>query len=139
MKRGYTIIDTTITLSLISILSAVTMPRISGMLDAIKVRGAVSDAESLFDAARHLAISHGSQMIVEIDGGRRVISVRAGTDTLKKRDFGEAYGVDLTTNRLTMSYSPIGFGYGAANLSLVIRRNGAVDTVVVSRLGRVRD
>ncbi len=139
MKRGYTIIDTTITLSLISILSAVAMPRISGMLDAIKVRGAVSDAESLFDAARHLAISHGSQMVVEIDGGRRSISVRAGADTLRKRDFGEAYGVELTTNRLSMSYSPIGLGYGAANLSLLIRRNAAVDTVVVSRLGRVRD
>jgi hypothetical protein len=37
-----------------------------------------------------------------------------------------------------MSYAPTGMGYGAANLSVVVRRNAAVETVYVSRLGRVR-
>jgi hypothetical protein len=37
-----------------------------------------------------------------------------------------------------MSYSATGLGYGAANLSVFVRRNDSVDTVFVSRLGRLR-
>jgi hypothetical protein len=46
--------------------------------------------------------------------------------------------VVLSASRARVVYSASGFGYGAANLSVVVRRNSAVDTVFVSRLGRVR-
>jgi hypothetical protein len=37
-----------------------------------------------------------------------------------------------------VTYSPTGLGFGASNLTLVITRRQTTDTVVVSRLGRVR-
>jgi hypothetical protein len=64
--------------------------------------------------------------------------VSVGGDTLRKRDIGAAHDVLLLATRTRMSYSATGIGYGAANLSVVVRRNRAVDTVFVSRLGRVR-
>jgi hypothetical protein len=64
--------------------------------------------------------------------------VSLGTDTVRKRDIGAEHGVELSATRVRMSYSAMGIGYGAANLSAVVRRRSAVDTVFVSRLGRVR-
>jgi hypothetical protein len=37
-----------------------------------------------------------------------------------------------------MVYDPRGLGFGAANLSLVLSRGDAADTLTVSRLGRVK-
>ena len=50
----------------------------------------------------------------------------------------EVIAAAVATNRDSMVYDARGIGYGASNLSVVIRRGRAVDTVVVSRLGRVR-
>jgi Tfp pilus assembly protein FimT len=130
--------DVTIALCILSILSAITVPRAVSFLDAIHVRGAVVEIESMFATARHLAIARAEQVAVDIDTDRATIYVTASTDTLRKRQIGTEHGVTLTTTRARMAYSATGVGYGAANLSVVVRRNLAVDTVVVSRLGRVR-
>jgi hypothetical protein len=75
---------------------------------------------------------------VEIDPTVQSINISVGSDTVRKRDIGAAHDVQLAATRSRMSYSATGMGYGAANLSVVVRRNSAVDTVFVSRLGRVR-
>ena len=49
-----------------------------------------------------------------------------------------AHGVTLSATRDSMAYAPNGLGYGASNLSIIVRRGAVTDTVVVSRLGRVR-
>jgi len=57
---------------------------------------------------------------------------------VRRHDIGAEHDVQLSASRVRMSYSPTGIGYGAANLSVVVRRSAVVDTVFVSRLGRVR-
>ncbi len=137
-KSGFTIIETTVTLSVIAILSAIVLPKASGFIDAIEVRGAVTEAEALFSTARHVAIARGSQTTLEINAGLGVMSLRVGRDTLQLRELERAHGVALRTTRASIVYSPTGVGYGAANLTLTISRNLAADTIFVSRLGRVR-
>jgi hypothetical protein len=46
--------------------------------------------------------------------------------------------VSLGTTRDSIVFDARGLGYGAANLTLVARRGSAAETLVVSRLGRVR-
>ncbi len=137
-RRGTTIIELTLALSLISILSALAYPRMGRLLDGIHVRGATTEIHSLFTAARHHAITRAERVTVQIDTARAAIALVAGSDTLRAREFGETHGVALAANRASFAYSPIGIGYGAGNMTIVIRRNARVDSLFISRLGRVR-
>ena len=137
-RRGFTIVETTLVLALSSALAAIALPRAWSFIDRIEVRGAVTEIESMFSLARHTAIARGSQVALDIDAPRKIVSIRSGIETIATREVGLAHGVDLSTNRTSITYSPIGVGYGAANFSLIVSRGRIVDTVVVSRLGRVR-
>ena len=137
-QSGFTIVESTIVLALIAALTAITVPRAARFIDSIEVRGAVTEIESMFSLARHTAIARGAQTALDIDIPGRSMSIRSGTEVLRTREVGAAHGVNLSANRTSITYSPIGVGYGAANFSLVVSRNRVVDTVVVSRLGRVR-
>ena len=138
MRHAFTIIELTVTLCILSVLSAIAMPWAGKLLDRVHVRGGVMATESLFSAARHIAIARSAQTTVEIDTVYQVVYVSVGADTVRSGQIGTDHGVRLSASRLRMSYSPTGMGYGAANLSVVVRRNAAVDTVFVSRLGRLR-
>jgi Tfp pilus assembly protein FimT len=137
-RAGFTIIETTIVVAFAAALMAIGLPRAWRFIDAIEVRGAVTEIESMFSLARHVAISRGQQVTLDIDIGARAVSIRAGPDLIRTREVGLAHGVSLASNRTSITYSPIGVGYGASNFSLIVSRNRAVDTIVVSRLGRVR-
>ena len=138
IRRAFTVIELTVTVCILCVLSAIVMPLAGKLLDRVRVRGAVVEIQSLFSAARHIAIARSSQATVEVDTVAQTIYVTVGVDTLRKREIGPEHGVRLSTTRERMSYSATGVGYGAANLSVAVRRNDSVDTVFVSRLGRLR-
>lgn len=138
MRSAFTIIETTLAICLIGILAAIATPRVSRLLDAIEVRQASIEVATLFSSARHLAIARAAQATVDIDTARKVMTVRIGEDTLRRRELGREHRIELKANRAGMSYSPIGIGYGAANVTVVVKRNASIDSIVVSRLGRVR-
>jgi Tfp pilus assembly protein FimT len=130
--------EITIALSVLSILTAIAVPQAGKLIDRIQVKGAVADIESAFSGARHIAIARSAPSTVEIDTASRRIYVSVEGDTVRRRDVGVEHGVSLSSTRTRMTYAATGMGYGAANLSVVVRRSLAVDTVFVSRLGRLR-
>lgn len=138
MRNAFTIIESTLAVCLICLLGAIAAPSVSRLLDAIEVREAAIEVETMFSSARHLAIARGALASVEIDTARRVVAVVSGADTLRKRELGKEHRIELKATRSSVSYSPIGTGYGAANVTVIIKRNASFDSVVVSRLGRVR-
>jgi hypothetical protein len=46
--------------------------------------------------------------------------------------------VSMVATRDSMAYLPSGLGYGAANMSVFLERGDRLDTISISRLGRVR-
>jgi type II secretory pathway pseudopilin PulG len=138
MRAAFTIIETTVAICLICLIGAIAAPGVSRLRDAIEVREASIEVETLFSAARHLAIARGAQASVDIDTANRVMSVRIGEAIVRRNELGREHQVELKATRTTVTYSPIGSGYGAANTTIVVKRNASLDSVVVSRLGRVR-
>jgi hypothetical protein len=83
-------------------------------------------------------LSRASRTAITIDTAAASLVVRSFTDTISTRRLGSSHGVSLAASRDSMAYAPNGLGYGASNLTLILRRGTAAETVVVSRLGRVR-
>jgi hypothetical protein len=92
----------------------------------------------VFAAARESAIARRSAVSVSFDTVAGAVEVRSLGAVLLRRSLRAAYGVALAANRDSMVYDPRGLGFGASNLSVVLRKGKAVDTLVVSRLGRTR-
>jgi Tfp pilus assembly protein FimT len=138
VRSAFTIIETTITLCILSVLSAIAMPLAGKLIDRVRVRGAVVEVEAVFGSARHIAISRSEQTDVSIDTAARAIHVSVGADTVRSAELGAEHDVQIGATRTRMTYSPTGVAYGASNLSVFVQRNEAVDTVFVSRLGRLR-
>jgi type II secretory pathway pseudopilin PulG len=137
-SAAFTLLDCVIAITIIGILSSVSIPRAAKFVDSLSVHGAASDAFAVFSAARTAATSGAAQATVDIDTLRTTMIVRTGNDTILKRDLGLAHQVKISATRTSTVFSPNGVGYGAANLTLVLKRGAAVDSLFVSRLGRVR-
>ena len=138
MRHAFTIFELTLTICILSILSAIAMPWAGKLLDRVHVRGAVIEIEALFNSARHVAIARSSQATVDIDTVQATIMVSVGGAAVRIARIGADHDVRIGASRLRVSYSPTGMGYGASNLSVFVRRSSAFDTVFVSRLGRLR-
>ena len=137
-RRAYTLLELLIVLSIIAIVLALTLPRALVVLDRIAVVAAAGDVAVTLSSARTVALAGRSAVAVDVDSASGVIRVRRGAEILWSRNIGRAHGVEVRGSRDSLAYDGRGLGLGAANLSIVLRRRAAVETVFVSRLGRVR-
>ncbi len=123
---------------IVAVMLAVALPRGQRVLDRITVHAAATDVDATLAAARALALAGHASVAVDIDSASGVLRVRRGTEMLLARNVGSAHGVSLSPTRDSLTYDGRGLGRGAANLSIIVRRRTAAETVFVSRLGRVR-
>ena len=138
MRRGTTLAELLVVITIIGILTTFAMPRFAAMIDAIEVRGATSDIAAACALARQLAISHGAITAVDFDTAGAMVTVHRGADTIAVRRLAQLRRVTLTASRDSLAYNAIGIGYAASNLRVIVRRGHAADTLFVSRVGRVR-
>lgn len=125
-------------LAIVGLVTTLVLPSLKRGYDRIAVRGAARDVMMAFFAARSRAIDDARLTAVLVDRrGARVFVVAAG-ETLLTRAIGTVHGVALASTRDSSSYFPTGLGRGGANLSIVLTRGAAAETVLVSREGRVK-
>jgi len=125
-------------LALTAIMLGIAIPRVRLAADRAAVRGAAADIVTTLSTARQLAVSHGDRVAVSINTADGTIRVLRDGDTVSTRSLGRLFGVTLRSSRDSLAYDARGLGSGAANLTLVVLRGITADTVIVSRLGRVR-
>jgi prepilin-type N-terminal cleavage/methylation domain-containing protein len=138
-RSAFTLLEIIVVLTLLSILLGMSLRRIASAADRAAVRAATREAAGIFASARTAAIYRREPVAVTIDTVMGAVSSRSDSVALLRRDLRSAFGVRLSASRDSMAYDARGLGVGAANLSLVIRRGAAAETVFVSRLGRVRE
>lgn len=138
MRRGHSVVELLVVLTIAAVVLALVLPRASTVLDGIAVQSAAGDVAATLGTARSLAMAARAAVAVDVDSSSGVLRVRRGDEMLLSRNVGHAHGVRLRATRDSLAFGPRGLGRGGANLSIVIARGAVRETVFVSRLGRVR-
>lgn len=137
-RPAHTLPELALTLALLALVAAIAAPSLAQGTTNWKVRAAVSDVVNALVLAREAALARGAAATFAVDPARGTIAVTCGRDTLLHRALGASHGVTLAASGDSVRYAPTGLATGLSNLTLLVARGGRVDSVVVSRLGRVR-
>jgi Tfp pilus assembly protein FimT len=124
--------------TIIALIAGVAIPRTRRLLDGIAVQAASDEVVSALELARHSAMARGERVTVLLDTSPAAITTVAGSDTIRYRNERATHGVTFSTSRRSAIYNQLGLGFGVSNLTLRISRGAGADTIMVSRLGRVR-
>lgn len=137
-RKGMTVIEILTVLTIVGTLMAIAIPHGQLMLDRISVHSAAGDLAMTLSSAREFALASRFAVAVDFAGPGGALRVRRGSAVLFTRNIASAHGVELSQTRDSLAFGPLGLGRGAANLSIIVRRRAAAETVFVSRLGRIR-
>ncbi len=137
-RRGTTIVELLVTMAVVGVLTGVAVPRASTLVDRMSVRGATQDVMLALAAARAAASRRGAYASFVADPRTGHVRVVSGGELLLDRDLSRTRGVSLQASRESVTFAPGGLGWGAANTTVIVSRGSRSDTVVMSRLGRVR-
>jgi prepilin-type N-terminal cleavage/methylation domain-containing protein len=136
VRRGTTLIETLVVLALIGIVSGIAWPRLARTAAHAHLHSATAAVISTLGRGRALAMTRRRIVAVTIDSARAAVTVASDADTLVDLLLRSEYGVTISATRDSIAFGPTGRGYGAANTTIVIARDDAADTILVSRLGR---
>ncbi len=136
-RRASTLVELVLTLVLMGIVTAIAVPNVRTILDRMSVRAATQDVVLGLWAARNVAAMRGNYASFIVDSKAGRVRVMSGGDTVFIRDLSGRRGVKVSVSRDSITYSPTGIGYGAANTRIVVSRGRRADTITTSRLGRV--
>ena len=139
MRRGATLVELVMVLTLIGLLSALAAPRVGDWLDRLAVDGAVREAAMFYTAARFGAVLQGSRVRIEFGADSLVAFYERATDSLfLRRDGPSKNRVHLRAWRRVIRILPNGIGSGGSNTTLVFRRGIYAESLTTSRLGRLK-
>ena len=143
-RRGFTLVELSIGLGVIGLLTLLALPRIQQIVDRAEVKSARTATFNHLMAAR-LAAQHGGRLVVfRISSGmvwseaqpRRVPAGLSVRDTLGPViHLAAAYGLNVFSTVDSIVFDPRGLGTGTGKVRLT--RGVATDSVVVSGLGSV--
>jgi prepilin-type N-terminal cleavage/methylation domain-containing protein len=83
VRRGYTLIETTVVLLVLTLAAGVAAPAIGRGLDAIQLRAEVAGVASFLRAARERAITQRHALDVRIDEAGRTLTLNAGDEDVR--------------------------------------------------------
>jgi prepilin-type N-terminal cleavage/methylation domain-containing protein len=140
MARGFSLIELAFVLCIIAVLASIGIPRLQPFLDRIAADRAARDVTTALAVARHGAVLQGMRARLTIDADSlRIDRLEAAGWTPWRRWPGPADSrVQLEVSNPEVVFGPTGMGWGVSNTKVVLRRGSQVETITVSRVGRVK-
>jgi prepilin-type N-terminal cleavage/methylation domain-containing protein len=140
MRRGFSLPELALVVSVAGLLLVIGLPRLRGALDRIAVSRAAGELTTTLAVARHLAISYGMRTRVTIRPDSLAVDSlgRDGWAPWGAFPGPATHGVSLTVSNRVVQYNGIGIGWGLSNTRVVLRRGSHSETITTSRLGRVK-
>ena len=142
-RAGFSLTEMLIVVVIIGLTSLIALPRLNTAFDRSSVGSAKSRLTSLYGSARSVATSanrtgavrrNGNQIYVTASG-RRKPGVGTLDTIVLPADFSTNYGVTLSGTFDSARVASTGLGLDSA--FIVLTKGYAVDTVIISRYGRV--
>jgi prepilin-type N-terminal cleavage/methylation domain-containing protein len=137
-RRAFTLLEMTVVVTVAGLVLAVAAPRFVSLRDSASVHSAMSDLGAAFSLARQSALARRAPVAVVFDTAAGTVELRSAGQVIRHRALETTYGIVLGANRDSAVYDPRGLGYGLSNLTVTVRRGSFVDTLTMSRLGRIR-
>ena len=137
-RRAFSLIELTVVVAIVGLTTVVCLRPVRSWLDRLATRAAVTEASLMVARARDEAIVQHTVVSLRVDTSTGNLTLGARGERFATRPVGQAHGVRLATTRDSIAFDVRGLGYGPANLTLIVRRGAAANTLVVSRLGRAR-
>jgi len=139
MRRGVTLIEMLMVLAVIGLLAGWAVPKVSAWTDWLAVEGASREVSTVYAAARFAAAQRGTRIRVQFAPDSLRAVFEGIHDSLFRVRPGPLWrGVSLHTSQAVVRIGSSGYGWGAGNTTIVLQRNKVVDSIIISRLGRVR-
>jgi prepilin-type N-terminal cleavage/methylation domain-containing protein len=140
MRRGFSLTELAVALAIVGIVTAITLPRVSSLLDRLAVERAATQVTTALAVARNAAVMTAThaRLLIAADS-LRIDRWDGGEWAALKRWAGpEEGGVAAVISNPVVEFGPLGVGWSAANTRVVLTRGLQSATITTSRLGRVK-
>mgnify|MGYP001546064634 CR=1 len=141
MRNGFTLPEMAVTLVLVAILTGITAPTLVAAADRGAVRMGLAQLKGAHQEARLAAVLEDRLAVLTVDSDALTLRMISGTDTVVRwRRIGPTgWGVTLVGGERSFRFSPLGYSTGASNATLRLEKGNAGGSLIISRLGRVRE
>lgn len=140
MSKGFSLAELAIVLLVIGVLTAIGLPRLRPLLDRIMTDRAMAEVTTALSLTRHAAVMRATRARLTIAADTLRIDQEGPDGWMPwwRRPGPADMGVALQVSNRQVVFGPTGLGWGASNTKIVLRRGSQVETITVSRLGRVK-
>lgn len=140
MRRGFTLSEVVVVVAILAVVTAITLPRLQGLLDWIAVNNAAQDVTTAVAVTRYAAIMQGGRRRLVIARDSLRIDRWAGDSWVPHERWPgpDRHGVALEVSNPVVVFDPIGLPWGVSNTKVVLRRGVRSETITLSRVGRVK-
>lgn len=137
---GFTVLELMVVTCIVGLLLTLWFPRAARLMDWLNTERALRDMTTALAVARHGAVLQATRARLRISSDTlRIDRLNAGGwEPWWRRPGPASHDVSLQVSNPEVVFGPTGMGWGASNTRIVLSRGSQVETITVSRVGRVK-